>query len=74
MKIEKINSFGYDIEIVYQPFFDDSKPKSKQYQLIIKRNNVEYVNCYGMTYNSAVVRYKKWINKNIVNPPSISEQ
>ena len=67
MGIEKISSFGYDIEIIYQPFFDECKPKSQQYQLIIKKNNVEYVNRYGMTYNSAIACYKKWVSKNVVN-------
>ena len=38
MNVEKINYSGYDIEIIYQPFFDDSTAKSKQYQLIIRKD------------------------------------
>ena len=38
MNVEKINYSGYDIEIIYQSFFDDSTAKSKQYQLIIRKD------------------------------------
>ena len=31
MDIEKIIYLGYEIELIYQPFYDDSTPKSKQY-------------------------------------------
>ncbi len=63
MNIEKNNYRGYDIELVYQPFFDDSKPKSKQYQLIIKSQGVEYINQYGLTRSGAISFYKKWVDK-----------
>ena len=63
MNIEKINYSGYDIEIIYQPFFDDSTAKSKQYQLIIRKDGVEYVNRYGLTRGSAIIYYHRWIDK-----------
>lgn len=63
MNIEKINYRGYDIEIIYQPFFDDSTAKSKQYKLIIKKQGNEYINRYGLTYSGAISFYKKWIDK-----------
>ena len=63
MNVEKINYSGYDIEIIYQPFFDDSTAKSKQYQLIIRKDGKEYVNRYGLTRSSAITYYKRWMDK-----------
>lgn len=63
MSSEKIIYLGYIIEIIYQPFFDDSTAKSKQYQLIIKKDGLELINRYGITRSSAIAFSKKWINK-----------
>lgn len=63
MNVEKINYSGYDIEIIYQPFFDDSTAKSKQYQLIIRKDGKEHVNRYGLTRSSAITHYMRWIDK-----------
>lgn len=63
MNVEKFNYTGYDIEIIYQPFFDDSTAKSKQYQLIISKDGKEYINRYGLTRSYAITYYKQWIDK-----------
>ena len=63
MNIEKIQYFGYEIELIYQPFYDDSTPKSKQYKLIVKKDNIEFINRYRLTRGSALTYSKKWINK-----------
>ena len=63
MDIEKIQFLGYEIELIYQPFYDDSTPKSKQYRLIVKKNNIEFINRYGLTRSNALNYSKKWINK-----------
>lgn len=63
MNVEKFDHLGYDIEIIYQPFFDDSTAKSKQYKLIIRKDGVEYINRYGLTHGSAVAFYQRWTDK-----------
>ena len=63
MRNERINYLGYEIEIIYQPFYDDSTAKSKQYRVIIKKDEIEYINRYGSTRNGAVTFYKNWVNK-----------
>ena len=65
MNVEEMNYLGYDIEIIYQPFFDDSTAKSKQYQLIIRKDGKELINRYGLTRGSAITYYQRWINKKI---------
>ncbi len=67
MNIEKFNYSGYDIKIIYQPFFDDSTAKSKQYQLIIRKDGREYINRYGLTRGSAIAYYQRWIDKKKTN-------
>lgn len=67
MNIEKIEYLGFDVEIIYQPFFDDSTARSKQYKVIIKKDGVEQASRYGITYNNALVYYKNWINKHMKN-------
>lgn len=64
MDVEKIVYLGYEIELIYQPFFDDSKPKSKQYKVIIKKNGNDLINRYGFTRSGAIAFYKKWIADN----------
>lgn len=54
----KIQYLGYEIELIYQPFYDDSTPKSKQYKLIIKKDNIEFMNPYGLTRGSALAYSK----------------
>ena len=63
MNIERINDSGYDIEIIYQPFFDDSTAKSKRYQLIIRKDGAEFINRYGLTRGCAISFYQRWIEK-----------
>ena len=63
MDVERIIFLGYEIELIYQPFFDDSTPKSKQYKLIIKKQGREFINRYEFTRSGAVSFYKKWIDK-----------
>lgn len=43
MNIEEIEYLNYTVKIIYQPFFDDSTPRSKQYQLIIEKGGVELI-------------------------------
>ena len=62
--MEKCNYEGYEIELIYQPFYDDSTPKSKQYRLIIKKQGNELINRYGLTRSGAIAFYKKWIADN----------
>ena len=64
MYMEKCNYEGYEIELIYQPFYDDSTPKSKQYRLIIKKQGNELINRYGLTRSGAIAFYKKWIADN----------
>lgn len=63
MNIEEIEYLNYTVKIIYQPFFDDSTPRSKQYQLIIEKGGVELTNRYGLTYNGAKTWFKRWIDK-----------
>ena len=63
MDVEKNNYRGYDIELIYRPFYDDSTQKSKQYKLLIKKHGVECINKYGLTRSGAINFYKKWIDK-----------
>ena len=58
-----IERSGYTAEIIFQPFFDDSTQKSKQYKLIIKQDDKELINRYGFTRNGAVAFFEKWLNK-----------
>ena len=60
MDFEKIIYLGYEIELIYQPFYDDSTPKSKQYKLIIKKQGHELINRYGFTRSGAIAFYKRW--------------
>lgn len=53
----------YEMELIYQPFFDASTPESKQYTLIVKKVTDEYTNCYGQTLSSALAYQNKWIKK-----------
>lgn len=62
MNKEVIYYEDYIAEIIYQPFFDDSTAKSKQYKLIIKKDNKEFINRYGFTKNGAITFFKKWVN------------
>jgi hypothetical protein len=64
MDVERIIYLGYEIELIYQPFFDDSTPKSKQYKLIIKKQGRELINRYGFTRSGAITFYKRWIADN----------
>ena len=63
MDNEKIQYLGYEIVLIYQPFYDDSTPKSRQYRVIVKKENIEFINRYGLTRGSALAYSKKWINK-----------
>ncbi len=62
MKIENLNYRGYEIKLIYQPFFDDSTAKSKQYNVIVKKGDIEFINRYGLTRGSAIAYSKEWIN------------
>lgn len=62
MMIEKKNYLGFEIDLIYQPFFDNSTPRSRQYKLIIKKYGLEFVNKYGFTYSGAKTFYKRWID------------
>lgn len=42
MDIEKIQYLGYEIVLIYQPFFDDATPKSRQYRVIARKENKNY--------------------------------
>ena len=53
-----IERSGYTAEIIFQPFFDDSTQKSKQYKLIIKQDDKELINRYGFTRNGAVAFFE----------------
>lgn len=64
MDVERIIYLGYEIELIYQPFFDDSTPKSKQYKLIIKMQGRELINRYGFTRSGAIAFYERWITEN----------
>lgn len=64
MDVEKIIHLGYEIELIYQPFYDDSMPKSKQYRLIIKKQGHELINRYGFTRSGAIAFYKRWVADN----------
>ena len=57
MDVERIIYLGYEIELIYQPFFDDSTPKSKQYKLIIKMQGRELINRYRFTRSGAIAFY-----------------
>ncbi len=57
----------YKVEIIYQPHFDDKTPKSKQYLLIISKDNREYIHRYGFTNSGANAFYKNWIDKHTNN-------
>ena len=37
METERFYHDKYTIELIYQPFFDDSTPKSRQYKIFIKK-------------------------------------
>lgn len=63
MDIEKIQYLGYEIVLIYQPFYDDSTPKSRQYRVIVKKENIEFINRYGLTRGSALAYSKNWINR-----------
>lgn len=63
MDIEKKQYLGYEIVLIYQPFYDDSTPKSRQYRVIVKKENTEFINRYGLTRSSALAYSKKWIDK-----------
>ena len=63
MDIEKMQYLGYEIVLIYQPFYDDATPKSRQYRVIVKKEDIEFINRYGLTRNSALAYSKEWINK-----------
>ncbi len=63
MDIEKLQYLGYEIVLIYQPFYDDATSKSRQYRVIVRKENIEFINRYGLTRSSALAYSKKWINK-----------
>ncbi len=63
MNVEKIKYLGYDIELIYQPFYDSSTPISQQYRLIIKKQEKVLINKYRFTRSGAISFYKSWVDK-----------
>lgn len=63
MKKEILHYKNYIAEVIFQPFYDDSTPMSKQYQLIIKKDNIALIKRYRFTRNGAITFFKTWVNK-----------
>ena len=61
METERFYHDKYTIELIYQPFFDDSTPKSRQYKIFIKKERNILVERYGFTHSAAIAFVKKWI-------------
>lgn len=65
MKTETIEYEGYKATIIYQPFYDDSTPKSQQYKLTIEKDGRVYIDRYRFTNNGAKTFFIRWVNKKI---------
>lgn len=63
MNVEIKEYLGYTIELTYRPFFDESKPKSQQYKVVIKKAEMALIDRYGLTRGAAIDYAKKWIDK-----------
>lgn len=61
METERFYHDKYTIELIYQPFFDDSTPKSRQYKIFIRKEGIILVERYGFTHSGAIAFVKKWI-------------
>lgn len=60
METERFYHDKYTIELIYQPFFDDSTPKIRQYKIFIKKEG-NILERYGFTHSGAIAFVKKWI-------------
>ena len=63
MNVEKISYLGYDVELIYQPFYDITASKSQQYKLIIKKQGKVCIDRYRFTRSGAISFYKNWVEK-----------
>ena len=63
MDVETKEYLGYTIELTYRPFFDESKPKSQQHKVVVKKAGMILINQYGFTRNEAINYAQKWIDK-----------
>ena len=62
MKIEKFEYMGYIAELIYQPFFDDSTPRSRQYKLKIIKDNTVLIDRYNFTRDGAIAFFHRWVD------------
>jgi len=62
MNVEKMSYLGYEIDLIYRPFWDESVQRSKQYRVVVKKDGKELLNRYGLTNSGAIAYAKQWIN------------
>lgn len=64
-RIEKYEYKNYIAILEYQPFFDDSTPRSQQYNLKIEKDGKTFINRYRFTGSGAITFFHRWVDKKL---------